>query len=233
MVRKLCLSPVLYVGLILSAVAADQEPLKDVSPLMDLKREVRLKPYVDYLCGDDVFLRPLFPTDHPYFRPIFTDSHVMTYFGNGQTLTPVEIEERIKVRAENNRKYYGENKTFSLLPPHEKSNKMEAYHWALITHSKVKGEGIAGILSIVIPGAEAMVELAYCIAPLFGGKGLTTKAAQLVLDAIPGNFVATVHPDNIGSKRVLEKLGFSSDPLRQGVKKYTTIRDYYLLYKED
>lgn len=44
-----------------------------------------------------------------------------------------------------------------------------------------------------------MIELAYCIAPAFEGKGFTTKASQLVLSAIPGSFEATVDPNNIGA----------------------------------
>lgn len=77
-----------------------------------------------------------------------------------------------------------------------------------------------------------MPDLSYCIAPSFGSKGLTTKASRLVLDYIPGNFVATAHPKNIGSKRVLEKLGFKPDLSRQNVKKFGSVRDYYLLLRE-
>lgn len=243
MPRKILLQSFLSLSLGLSTYAVDKEkveaqPILTLTPLpthkllSTLQNELRLRLYVDCIIGPDVFLRPLFPNDHPHFRPIFTDPKVMEYFGNGQVLTPFENEARTKRLAGSNQKYYAQSKVFSILKSGEEPKKIETYHWAMITHSKIVGFGIAGMISIVIPNMiEPKMELAYCIAPAFGGRGLTTQGSRLVLEAIPVNFVATVDPKNVASRKILEKLGFIPDDSRQGVKKYGTIRDYYLLLR--
>jgi ribosomal-protein-alanine N-acetyltransferase len=58
------------------------------------------------------------------------------------------------------------------------------------------------------------VEVAYLLGKAFWGKGLATEAAQASLQFGFENFelesiVAIVHPENIASQRVIEKLGMS------------------------
>lgn len=233
MFKKILLQSFLSLSITFTAYAAEKETVEVQNiPLPALRNDLRLRPYVDCLIGSDVVLRPLFPDDHPHFRPIFTDANAMKYFGNGQVLSPLEIEERARRQAEKNKKYYGETKTFSILKAQEMIQNRDYYVWTLITHSKVAGFGIAGRISIVIPNeTELMGELAYCIAPTFGGRGLTTQGSQLVLESMPIDFMATVDPKNVGSRKVLEKLGFTPDEARKGVKKYGKTRDYYLLLK--
>lgn len=200
---------------------------KAILPLADMKRDLKLKPHIDLLIGKDVVLRPVFPEDYVYFIPVFTNETVMKYFGDGKILNPVEVQERTHRHAKNLLRYYGEDKTHSLLHASERTPNGEFYSWTIITH-----RGIAGRVTIKIPEEKGLMpDLSYCIAPSFGGKGLTTEASSLVLHDIPGNFEATVHPENIGSIKVLEKLGFKPDISRQNIKKFGNIRNYYILWR--
>ncbi|WP_139016785.1 hypothetical protein [Candidatus Odyssella thessalonicensis] len=71
-----------------------------------------MMPYTATMAGENTLLRPLFTSDHPCMRSIFTDQHVMKYFGNGQPLTVEQVEERTLASAAHNnflskeRKYY-------------------------------------------------------------------------------------------------------------------------------
>lgn len=60
----------------------------------------------------------------------------------------------------------------------------------------------------------------YGICPKFTGRGMATSAVKLVLCFLGGHFVATAHPNNLASHRVLEKLGFKLDSNRVNVPKY-------------
>ncbi len=71
------------------------------------------------------------------------------------------------------------------------------------------------------------------MSPSFSGRGFTTKASQMVIEYVGGSFMATAHPENIGSRKVLEKLGFKMDPTRQRVPKFDSVRDYFLLDQEE
>lgn len=55
----------------------------------------------------------------------------------------------------------------------------------------------------------------------------------MVIEYVGGSFMATAHPENIGSRKVLEKLGFKMDPTRQRVPKFDSVRDYFLLDQEE
>lgn len=61
--------------------------------------------------------------------------------------------------------------------------------------------------------AKQIFELGYHLCPQFWGKGLATEAAESVISYAFGplgleNLFAGHHPDNLISKRILEKLGF-------------------------
>lgn len=186
------------------------------SLLLDPRQDLQLMPYTATMAGENALLRPLFPSDHPSMRPIFTDQHVMKYFGNGQTLTIEQVEERTLASAVHNN-FLNKEKKY--------------YHWAIIAHG-----GIAGRVSIYQPEAyEGITEIFYMISPAYGGRGLTTEAAKLVVNFIGGNFMATAHPDNKGSIAVLEKVGFTRDMHRQNVKleKYGSVRDYFVFEQKE
>jgi ribosomal-protein-alanine N-acetyltransferase len=136
----------------------------------------------------------------------------MRYLGRGITLTQEEAKEHTMRQAK-----------------HNEVKALSYYHWAIIAHG-----GIAGKIFIVYPNkVEKRFEIGYCIAPAFGGRGLTTEASRLVINFVGEEFVATAHPANKASIAVLEKLGFRRDMSRQNVEKYGSVRDYFFLNRKD
>ncbi|MEY3182436.1 MAG: hypothetical protein RLZ35_421 [Pseudomonadota bacterium] len=179
------------------------------SPYNDL----RLSPYTDYLCEEYLWMRPIFPDDWFSLRFCFSDPKNMQFFGKGIAWTTQEIQERIHRNAFNNIM-----STF----PHTTA-------WIIVTHN-----GIAGCFWAQPTDRDKhTIELSYCIGSHFSGKGLTTKAGQLVLNTyfqyprFIGTLFATVHPDNKGSEMVLRKLGLTPNLNRQRVPKFGSIRNYY------
>jgi len=83
--------------------------------------------------------------------------------------------------------------------------------WAIEPRSKKQLIGWSGLL--FLPETEE-VEVGYLLDKSFWGKGLATEAAQACLQYGFKNFdmesiVAIVHPENVASQRVTEKLGMS------------------------
>lgn len=175
-----------------------------------LSNDLSLAPYGNTLIGGQVFLRPVFPEDYVSFLPMYTSSKAMKYYKDGRVYSPEEIKEFAQRDA-----YW--NKEVNL-----KNN----FTWSIIT-----SQGIAGVVGLIRSNPDHIKGkgLFYCISPTFSGKNITTTASQLVLESTKGPFYATVHPKNLASHRVLEKLGFTRDFSRQGVPKFGSIRDYYVL----
>jgi RimJ/RimL family protein N-acetyltransferase len=80
--------------------------------------------------------------------------------------------------------------------------------------------GIVRVFSSKEYGAD-FTEIGYCLKKRYCGKGFMIEACRSVIEFVGGNFCATVHPDNIASLRVLEKLGFRKD-----VTKATTLKTW-------
>jgi RimJ/RimL family protein N-acetyltransferase len=83
--------------------------------------------------------------------------------------------------------------------------------WAVEPRSKKQLIGWSGLQ--FLPETEE-VEVGYLVDQAFWGKGLATEAAQASLQYGFRNFdvesiVAIVHPENVASQRVIEKLGMS------------------------
>lgn len=83
--------------------------------------------------------------------------------------------------------------------------------WAIEPRSKKQLIGWSGLL--FLPETEE-VEVGYLLDKAFWGKGLATEAAQACLqygfkDFDMQSIVAIVHPENVASQRVIEKLGMS------------------------
>jgi ribosomal-protein-alanine N-acetyltransferase len=174
----------------------------------DIATDMRLKPYEHFIAGDTFFLRPFFPEDRVAFRPIFTDQKVMQYFASGKTRTEQEIEALTKRIAYINA-----------------STKPKFIYWAIIN-----AIGICGFTLVEYPTDEQPEnEIGYAINPQFSGNGLATRAATAVMRYIKGPFMATVHPKNIASQRVLTKLGLLPNLNKKDVVRYGTIRDYWYL----
>ncbi len=176
------------------------------NPLQDQS----LKPYFNILFGSQFFLRPLFPEDYMAFLPVFMDEDQMKYLGSGKPLRIEKAKEYIENGVRENNKI-----------------KPSYFSWAIITH-----EGIAGRVFLTNMSEESLEkELGYFVCPAFGGRGLATEASRLAMSSMESPFMATVHPENIGSRIVLTKLGFRADESRIGVfiSKYGNIRDFYIL----
>lgn len=166
-----------------------------------------LKVYEHLLVNEKFFLRPIFPGDHVALRSIFTNSSVMKYFGTGRTFNYEEIQSRTMELAKGN----------LLAQP------------SMLTFGVFLYKGCVGRINIVFPKTRGGIyELSYCICPAEQGKGLATLASRSAMEYIGGDFEATMHPANLGSKAVLTKLGFKPDPTRQNVEKFGAVRDYYI-----
>jgi ribosomal-protein-alanine N-acetyltransferase len=90
-------------------------------------------------------------------------------------------------------------------------------HWTLfgfgrwIMLDKADGSWVGRVGVSYLPGAED-VELGYIIRKGYEGRGLTTEACRVVLDYAFGELdrprvIAIAYPENLGSRRVMEKLG--------------------------
>lgn len=87
-------------------------------------------------------------------------------------------------------------------------------YWAIT--EKISGDfiGSGGFWRILKPHFRA--ELSYELEPAWWNRGVVTEAARVILQfgfATMGlhSVEAGIHPDNVGSRRVLEKLGFMQE----------------------
>lgn len=92
----------------------------------------------------------------------------------------------------------------------------EEANWAI-----VDDERVVGGLNLTRAPSEAAAELGYSLAPAHWNRGLTTEAARAVLDyafyVLPLEVVAArADARNIGSWRVMEKLGMRRTALEAG-----------------
>ena len=86
---------------------------------------------------------------------------------------------------------------------------LEFYGWAIVLNSEVIGS--IGLYNV--NNDNQSTEIGYSLGSKWWGQGLVTEAAHAVVDyAFDIGFhrvFATCHEDNIGSKRVLEKIGMN------------------------
>lgn len=87
----------------------------------------------------------------------------------------------------------------------------KSVYWAIIDRASGTFVGTSGFWQIVRPDFRA--HIAYELAPVWWNRGVMTEAVGVILTfgfETRGlhSVEAGIHPDNIGSRRVLEKLGF-------------------------
>jgi RimJ/RimL family protein N-acetyltransferase len=87
----------------------------------------------------------------------------------------------------------------------------KALHFALTR--KTGPRAVFGLISAVVESPQE-VELGYAIAPAMWDQGFATEAAQIVIDTIftltpATRIIANARVNNVGSRAVLEKNGFS------------------------
>jgi ribosomal-protein-alanine N-acetyltransferase len=137
-------------------------------------------------------LRAVAPDDAPEIFRIMGDPQVMRYFGSAPMQLLDEAVQRIKGLQDDFRDQLG-------------------IRWVIADRSGGKLIGTCGFWRIVEPHARA--EIGYELAREWWGQGVMTEAVGA---ALAFGFIqmglhtveAQIHPDNIGSRRVLEKLGF-------------------------
>lgn len=105
----------------------------------------------------------------------------------------------------------------------EYENNPDFYGWAVT----LGGEVIGSIGLFDIDHDSETCELGYSIGSRWWGNGYGTEAAKAVVDfAILRLFAhrvqATHHPDNIASKRVLEKIGMKFEGIMRGAQRNPT-----------
>lgn len=184
-----------------------------------LKADLRLSIYPGFLCGKMVWMRPMFPDDHLKLENCFTDPKNMQYFASGAVWSDKQITDNFHKCAFEN-----------LIEPN-------TYAWSIFSHNGTTGCFWLSRNKIAEAKkkkeSEETAEIGFCLRPNLSGRGYTTEAGQLVIDSLESEFkgliFATVHPKNIGSQKVLEKLDLKPDPEKQNVilEKYKAPRNYY------
>lgn len=109
------------------------------------------------------------------------------------------------------------------------------------TFAIVLESSVIGGIGLRIRDSHDIAELGYGIARIHWGKGLTTEAAQAVVDWVFSNrklakVFAMADLPNIGSWRVMEKLGMTREGMlrREGIVRGQPVDDlYYGLLREE
>ena len=139
-----------------------------------------------------LLLRAVSAADTPAMFRIMADPQTMRYFGSAPM---TEIEQATARIADINKAFQAR----------------EGVRWAMVLRESGQYIGSCGFWRLVVSHERA--EIGYELAPECWGRGLMTEAVGVVLNfgfATLGlhSIEANIHPDNIGSRRVLEKLGF-------------------------
>ncbi len=139
-----------------------------------------------------LLLRAVTPDDAADMFHIMRDPHVTRYFGS----TPMVLENEAAQRIERINLAWQEQ---------------TGVRWAITQRGSARLLGTCGYWRLVKPHFWA--EIGYELAPKYWGQGIMTEAIGAVLQfgfTTMGlhRVEAQIHPANIGSRRVLEKLGF-------------------------
>jgi ribosomal-protein-alanine N-acetyltransferase len=135
-------------------------------------------------------MRRVTDADYEPFCDLYADAERMRYIGSGGPRTRSETRNALDAMLR---------------------------HWTLfgfgrwIMLDKTDGSWVGRVGVSYLPGA-ADVELGYIIRKEYEGRGLTTEASRAVLDYAfheldRPKVAAIAYPENLGSRRVMEKLG--------------------------
>ncbi|MDO9352084.1 MAG: GNAT family N-acetyltransferase [Solirubrobacteraceae bacterium] len=145
------------------------------------------------LLGTTIELRPFTLDDVPAAHAVYSDPEVMRWVGRGAVSTPAATEGML-------RQYIAHQDAHGFA------------FWAVVDRTSGRVIGDAGLARTI----EGEVEMGYTLGRRWWGGGRATEAAGLWLDAafrqldIP-RLRALVEAPNLGSRHVLEKLGFRQD----------------------
>jgi [ribosomal protein S5]-alanine N-acetyltransferase len=137
-------------------------------------------------------LRAVAPEDTPAIFHIMSDPRVMRYFGTLPMTAPEEADRRVQ----------GITAAFE---------QRTGIRWAITSRADGQLIGTCGFWRLMAEHSRA--EIGYELAPEWWGRGAMTEALGATLDfgfTSMGlhSLEAQIHPENTGSRRVLEKLGF-------------------------
>jgi len=123
---------------------------------------------------------------------IYGDSQVMKYINSGKPESKEEIIASLKAGIKHQEKY-------------------NCQHWAVVEKSTNQIIGACGFNTSERPNE---LEMVFHFAKSFWGNGYATEAALAAIEVAknvlrPKKIIASCHPDNLSSKRVLEKVGFT------------------------
>jgi ribosomal-protein-alanine N-acetyltransferase len=155
-------------------------------------------------------LRRFIPEDRDDLYRLYRDPEVMKYLGKG-SLTPVETDAMLSALLAQYRYGFG--------------------MWAVIDRASNELIGRCG-LGFLDQTSE--VELGYLLDRAYWGRGLATEGAQAALrygfEVVKlERIVAVAKPENIASRRVMEKLGLKYE---KEARYYNTDVVYYALSQE-
>ncbi|WP_110515080.1 GNAT family N-acetyltransferase [Herpetosiphon llansteffanensis] len=162
--------------------------------MLDLDRALAQFPVLE---TERLLLRqPVLADRDPMFA-IMADPQVLRYFGQLPMETPEQAENRL-----NSLKRSFEQKI--------------GVRWAITLHEHGEWIGSAGFWRFESEHARA--EIGYELAAHSWGKGIMTEALQAILqfgfETLKLHSIeAQIHPDNQGSRRALEKVGFHQEGL--------------------
>lgn len=137
-------------------------------------------------------LRAVVPEDAPAIFQIMRNPEVLRYFGRPPMATLAEAAEHV-ARLD------------------QAFREQEGIRWAIVDRTQDQLIGTCGFWRLI--RAHFRAEIGYELAQEWWGQGVMTEAlaamlwvgfAQMGLHSVE----AQIHPANIGSRRVLEKLGF-------------------------
>lgn len=139
-----------------------------------------------------LLLRPFTPDDAPALFRIYGDPEVMRFMG----APPASVEQEAANLQAHAHKYY-ERLGFGL--------------WAVVHKATGDLIGRCGLLRSEI-GGRIETEISYLLERGHWGQGFAAEAAGAVLDygfRVLGldRVVAVIHPDNVASRRVAERIG--------------------------
>jgi ribosomal-protein-alanine N-acetyltransferase len=146
---------------------------------------------------DNLLLRKLSENDRQFISEMFNDSSVRKYY-----IVPKEARQDYRNLIAYFMNDFAQGSGFS---------------WIIIE----KGNGIfskdkaCGFFAFEFRDTLQNARISYALRPEFRGKGIASKAASLVIDALKSlgvnSIEADVDEDNLSSEKVVEKLGFTTN----------------------
>lgn len=137
-----------------------------------------------------LYLRPFAPDDFDGFAAMNADAEVMRFIGDGKPQSRAQTQARLNAILDH----------------------WDQHGFGLFAVVDIMTRTLVGFCGLQYLDNTAEIEVGYRLARRFWGTGLATEAAsaslnygfdELGLDRI----VAVVHPDNVASQRVVEKIG--------------------------